>query len=72
MVSAPLAQGRLAYVLSRMNEDGLISVEEMKQAESIRLPIVAHSRTWRDTGFYFVDQISREAKAFAGIVKIAA
>src|SRR5262245_19821559 len=65
-------QGRLAYVLSRMNEDGLISAEEMKQAESIRLPIVAHSRTWRDTGFHFVDQISREAKAVAGISSLTA
>ena len=61
------AQGRLAYVLSRMNEDGIISAEEMKRAESIRLPIVAHSRTRRDIGFHFVDQISREAKAVAGI-----
>ncbi len=66
------AQGRLAYVLSRMNEDGLISADEMKRAESIRLPIVAHSRTQRDTGFHFVDQISREAKAVAGINSLTA
>jgi len=61
------AQERLAYVLTRMQEDGAISTEEMKQAQNALPRMVADERPRRDTGFHFVDHLTREAKAVAGI-----
>jgi penicillin-binding protein 1A len=57
------ARERLDYVLSRMQSDGAIDESAMKDAQG-RLPqVVALERTRRDGGFYFVDQVAREAKA---------
>jgi 1A family penicillin-binding protein len=61
------AQERLAYVLSRMKEDGAITQEQMQAAEAVRLAPIAYTRPRRDSGFAFVDQIWREARAVAGI-----
>ncbi len=61
------AQERLAYVLTRMQEDGAISTEEMKQAQNALPRMVADERPRRDTGFHFIDHLSREAKTVAGI-----
>jgi membrane carboxypeptidase/penicillin-binding protein len=61
------ARERLAYVLGRMQEDGAISAVQAKQAQALRPRLVAYDRPRRDTGFYFVDQVSREAKSVAGI-----
>jgi penicillin-binding protein 1A len=61
------AQGRLAYVLARMNEDGVITDAQMREAEAVRLTPVAYVRPRRDSGFAFVDHIWREARAVAGI-----
>lgn len=66
------AQGRLEYVLSRMQEDGAITDEQFKQAQAIRLAIVAQSRPRRTTGFHLVDEIGREARALAGIPSLTA
>src|SRR5262245_18883312 len=58
------AKERLAYVLNRMKEDGALA--EMPPAKE--LPVLAsYERQRRDTGFYFVDQFAREAKATAHI-----
>jgi len=57
------ARGRLSYVLSRMQEDGVIDADTVKEANA-RLPaVVANERVRRDSGFYFVDQVAREAKS---------
>jgi penicillin-binding protein 1A len=64
------AQERLAYVLSRMQEDGVIGSQHLGR----RLPelptLVAYENLRRDFGFHFVDQVAREAKAAAGIEAI--
>jgi membrane carboxypeptidase/penicillin-binding protein len=61
------AQQRFAYVLGRMAEDGRISSDDAKQASARRPVPIAYERPRRDTGYHFVDQIAREAKALAGI-----
>lgn len=61
------AQERLAYVLSRMKEDGAITEAQLHEAEAVRLAAIPYVRPRRDTGFAFVDQLWREAKAVANI-----
>ncbi|HEY7842649.1 MAG TPA: transglycosylase domain-containing protein, partial [Bradyrhizobium sp.] len=62
---------RLAYVLGRMQEDGVISPEQKAEALAALPKIVALDRQRRDTGFHFVDFLGREAKA-DGIVSLTA
>jgi penicillin-binding protein 1A len=56
---------RLAYVLSRMTEDGIVTADAVKTALDPRPTVVAAERVRRDTGFHFVDQLGREAKTLA-------
>lgn len=58
---------RLAYVLSRMQEDGTITADAMKAALESRPRLAAFERPRRDTGLYFVDYLNREARTFAGV-----
>ena len=67
------AQERLAYVLSRLQEDGALAAEPAGRG----LPRAAerscaYERPRRDIGFHFVDQVAREAKSVAGIEAITA
>src|SRR6059058_413921 len=58
------AQERLAYVLSRLREDGVIPAGEGSSRRLPALPVmVAYERPRRDIGFHFVDQVAREAKS---------
>ena len=57
------AKDRLAYVLGRMQDDGVISPEQRAEALAAPPKIVALDRQRRDTGFHFVDFLGREAKA---------
>ena len=66
------AQERLAYVLSRLREDGVISGEQPSRGLPALPVMVAYERPRRDIGFHFVDQVAREAKAVAGIEAITA
>jgi penicillin-binding protein 1A len=67
------AQERLAYVLSRLREDGVVPGNEAASRQLPALPkLVAYERPRRDIGFHFVDQVAREAKAVAGIDAITA
>jgi penicillin-binding protein 1A len=66
------AQERRAYVLSRMQGDGVINAEQAKQALSAMPRIIAFERPRHDSGFYFVDQLAREAKALASIDSLTA
>ena len=61
------ARERAAYVLNRMQEDGVIDAEQVRQAMGKTPQLVAYERVRRDTGFYFVDHLGREAKTAAGI-----
>ena len=65
------AQERLAYVLSRMQEDGAIGPEQTSR-KLPELPAFVAYKPRRDFGFHFSDQIAREAKAAAGIEAITA
>src|SRR5262245_2463382 len=67
------AQERLAYVLSRLREDGVVPANEAAGRQLPALPkLVAYERPHRDIGYHFVDQVAREAKAVAGIDAITA
>ena len=71
------AQERLAYVLSRMQEDGAIAPGERATQQPGRglpaLPtLIVYERPRRDIGFHFVDQVAREVKSVAGIDAITA
>jgi penicillin-binding protein 1A len=74
------AQQRLAYVLDRMREAGMLGAaegdEEGRGEESRGLPalpaMTRFERPRRDIGFHFVDQVAREAKSVAGIDTITA
>src|SRR5262249_5874598 len=65
------AQERLAYVLSRLHEDG-IGPEPPSRGLPALPQLIAYERPRRDIGFHFVDQVAREAKAVAGIDAITA
>src|SRR3954471_6680779 len=66
------ARERLAYALSRMQEDGAISAEEMKRANAEMPRLAALERSRRDSGFYFVDHLNREAKTFGRVESLTA
>ena len=66
------AQERLAYVLTRMKEDGVITEVQMTEALAVRLNFAAFARVRRDTGFHLVDEVGREARAVAGIGSLTA
>ena len=58
------ARERLAYIFKRMQEDGIAQAAPGLPA----LPaLVAYERSRRDIGFYFSDQVIRDAKSVAGI-----
>jgi membrane carboxypeptidase/penicillin-binding protein len=69
-------QGRLAYVIDRMQEDGTLSEA---QANKLRgrsgppaLPAMTPvQRTRRDSGYYFTGEVAREVKAVAGVTESA-
>ena len=66
------AQERLAYVLTRMKDDGVITAAQATEAEAERLNFAAFARVRRDTGFHLVDEVGREARALAGIGSLTA
>ena len=61
------ASERLGYVLTRMHEDRVISADQMQQALGQLPQRVAYEPPRRDSGFYFVDYLGREAKMASGI-----
>ena len=56
------AKERLAYVLGRMQEDGVISAEDKDHALAAPPKLVAFEQKRRDSGLHFIDFLSREAK----------
>ena len=65
------AKERLAYVLGRMQEDGVISAEEKDRALAAPTKLVAFEQKRRDSGFHFIDFLGREAKS-DGIASLTA
>lgn len=66
------ARERLAYVLNRMQEDGVATVELPDRRLPALPAMVPYERPRRDIGFHFVDQVAREARSAAGIEAITA
>ncbi|WP_230533317.1 penicillin-binding protein 1A [Microvirga roseola] len=66
------AQERMAYVLSRMQEDGYLTPAQMQKAVSSLPARIAFERPRRDTGFYFTDHLSRDARTLAAIDSLTA
>jgi penicillin-binding protein 1A len=66
------AQERLAYVLSRLQEDGVLPAGEPRRGLPALPALVPYERPRRDIGFHFVDQVAREAKSTAGLGTITA
>ena len=71
------AQERLGYVLTRMQEDGMLGASENDdQRSKSGLPalpaVIPYERPRRDIGFHFIDEVGREAKSIAGINAITA
>ncbi len=56
---------RRAYVLSRMQEDGVITAEEAAAARAAPPTLVPFEKPQRDLGFVFADQATREARTLA-------
>jgi 1A family penicillin-binding protein len=56
---------RRAYVLGRMQEDGVITAEEAAAARVANPMLVAFERPQRNFGFVFADQATREATTLA-------
>ena len=69
---AARAQERLAYVLGRMRENGMLADSEPARGLPALPTMAAYERPRRDIGFHFVDQVAREAKSVAGIDAITA
>jgi penicillin-binding protein 1A len=57
------ARERLAYVLGRMQEDGVITAGQKQSAIGALPKLVAFTLPHRDSGFNFVDYLGREVKS---------
>ena len=66
------AQERMAYVLSRMQDDGFLRFDQVQQAVAALPSRVPFERTRRTTGFHFVDHVGRDARALADIESLSA
>jgi penicillin-binding protein 1A len=65
------AKERLAYVLGRMQEDGVINAEDKDHALAAPPRLVAFKQKRRDSGLHFIDFLGREAKS-DGVVSLTA
>ena len=61
------ARERRAYVLARLKEEGTITEAKMNAAIKTDLGLKPIETTRRDSGFYVVDFLNREARTFAGV-----
>jgi membrane carboxypeptidase/penicillin-binding protein len=63
---------RLAYVLSRLMDDGVIDEGKRAAALAERPKVVAADRSRRDIAFHFLDHVNREARIYAGVENLTA
>ncbi|WP_449410806.1 penicillin-binding protein 1A [Methylobacterium komagatae] len=61
------ARERRSYVLARLKEEGVITDAEMAKANTADLGLKPVEIARRDSGFYLVDYLSREARTVAGL-----
>ncbi|MCJ2129207.1 hypothetical protein, partial [Methylobacterium sp. E-045] len=60
------ARERGAYVLARMEDEGVLTEAPLTRAAYDPLGLKPLETARRDSGFYFVDHLTREARTFAG------
>jgi penicillin-binding protein 1A len=65
------AKQRYTYTLGRMQEDDVISADKARSLAALP-ELITFERPRRDTGFHYVDFLSREAKTTAGIQGLTA
>ncbi|WP_342162828.1 penicillin-binding protein 1A [Methylobacterium sp. SD21] len=61
------ARERRGYVLARLKEENVITDAELAKANAADLGLKPVEITRRDSGFYLVDYLSREARTVAGL-----
>jgi membrane carboxypeptidase/penicillin-binding protein len=66
------ARERRAYVLARLKEEGVITDAELAKANTADLGLKPVETARRDTGFYLVDFLGREARTVAGLDSLTA
>src|ERR1700731_79817 len=67
------AQERLAHVVSRMQEDGVAGAAAIDSAKVSLPQLIAYSPAQqRDSGYYFLDHVTREARSLAGVGALTA
>lgn len=66
------AQERLAYVLGRLQQEGVVGAEPPKSGLPPLPAFSNYERPRRDIGFHFGDQVAREARSVAGIETMTA
>ena len=66
------ARERRAYVLARLKDEGTITEAEMNTAIKADLGLKPIEIARRDSGFYVVDFLNREARTFAGVDSLTA
>ena len=66
------ARQRVAYVLDRMKEEKIVTEKQAETALASQQRLIPYERLRRDTGFYFVDEVGREAARLAGIESLTA
>ena len=66
------ARERRGYVLARLKEEGAITEAEMSAAAAADLGLKPIETARRDSGFYVVDHLNREARTFAGVDSLTA
>src|SRR5215831_10256837 len=65
------AQERLAYVVSRMQEDGVAGAGTIDSAKVALPQMAAYTQAQqRDSGYYFLDHVTHEARSLAGIATL--
>src|SRR6202795_2613429 len=61
------ARERLDYVLARMQEDGDAGAVQVPAKSGLPQMVAYYHAVQRDSGYYFLDHVSREARTLAGI-----
>lgn len=66
------AKERSAYVLTRLQEDGVIKADRVQEVLNTPPSVIAYTKPRRDNGYHYIDHIAREAKSLAGIENLTA
>ncbi|GJD35306.1 penicillin-binding protein 1A [Methylobacterium aerolatum] len=66
------ARERRAYVLARLKEEGVITEAELVSANTADFGLKPVETARRDSGFYLVDYLGREARTVAGLDSLTA